>query len=107
MLRNRAVAAAAARDVGQHRHAARVRAGVRWRMDPATYATRSRATVPCTPGAVRPPDGDPVVSRSHADASAGHVGAALRGARARAWRLVRFRTAAQLAAGLDAVPGAR
>src|SRR5438034_6903647 len=31
MLRNRAVAAAAARDVGQHRHAARVRAGVRWR----------------------------------------------------------------------------
>src|SRR2546422_7943359 len=50
----------------QHRHAARVRAGVRRRMDPATYATRSRATVPCAARAVRPPDGDPVVPRSHA-----------------------------------------
>src|SRR6266566_2812135 len=97
MLRNRAVAAAAARDVGQHRDAARVCAGVRRRMDPATYATRSRATVPCAARAVRPPDGDPVVPRSHADASAGHVGAALRLARARAWRLFLLRTPTQRA----------
>src|SRR2546426_5814485 len=66
-------------------------------MDPATYATRSRATVQCTARAVRPPDGDPVVPRSHADASAGHVGAALRVARARAWRLFRLWTATQRA----------
>src|SRR3989454_9812188 len=79
----------------------------RRRMDPATYATRSRATVPCAARAVRPPDGDPVVPRSHADASAGHVGAAVRVARARACRLFRLRTATQRPAGLDAVAGAR
>src|SRR5437879_4930333 len=106
MLRNRAVAAAAARDVGQHRHAARVRAGVRRRMDLATYATRSRATVPCAARAVRPPDGDPVVSRSHADASAGHLGATLRLARGRTCRLFRLRTATQLSAAISpVVPG--
>src|SRR5438132_14250187 len=97
MLRNRAVAAAAARDLGQHRHAARVRAGVRRRMDPATYATRSRATVPCAARAVRPPDGDPVMPRSHADASAGHVGAAVRVARRRACCLFLLRTPNQRA----------
>src|SRR5213080_205958 len=106
MLRNRAVAAAAARDLGQYRHAARVRAGVRRRMDPATYATRPRATVPCTAGAAGPSGGDPLLSRSHADPSAGHVGAAVRVARARACRLFRLRTATQLSAAIFPVaPG--
>src|SRR5438034_9879001 len=107
MLRNRAVAAAAARDLGQYRHAARVRAGVRRRMDPATYATRSRATVPCTAGAAGPSCGDPLLSRSHADPSAGHVGAAVRVARARACRLFRLQPETQRAAGLDAVSAPR
>src|SRR5205807_9158692 len=73
MLRNRAVAAAAARDVGQHRHAARVRAGVRRRMDPATYATGSGATVPDT---ARPPGAaarHPLLSGPHAHSAARHV----------------------------------
>src|SRR3989442_5717718 len=75
-------------------------------MDPATYATRSGAAVPCTARAVRPPDGDPVVSRSHADASAGHVGAAVRVARAPACRLFRLRTATQVSgAHSPVVPG--
>src|SRR6266516_2779254 len=106
LLRNRAVAAAAARDLGQHRHAARVRAGVCRRMYPAKYATRSRATVPCTAGAAGPSCGDPLLSRSHADPSAGHVGAALRVARARACRLFRLRKATQLSAAISpVVPG--
>src|SRR5438034_879448 len=107
MLRNRAVAAAAARDVGQHRHAARVRAGVRWRMDPATYATRSRATIPHSARAAGTAPRHPFLSGPHAHAAARHLDPT--GGVAGDWirRLLRVQPEAQRAQGLDALPGAR
>src|SRR5207249_11261479 len=101
MLRSRAVAAAAARDVGQHRHAARVRAGVRRRMDPATYATRSGAAVPYT---ARPPGAaarHPLLSGPHAHTAARHVDPLVRVASDRIRRLFWLLPETQRAAVLD------
>src|SRR5207237_4688866 len=107
MLRNRAVAGAAARDVGKDRHAARVRAGVRRRMDPATYATGSGATVPDT---ARPPGAaarHPLLSGPHAHTAARHVDPLGRVASDRIRHLFRLQPETQRAAGLDAVSAPR
>src|SRR6266516_1965101 len=103
MLRNRAVAAAAARDVGQYRHAARVRAGVRRRVDIAPYASRSGAAVPDT---ARPPGAaarHPLLSGPHAHTAARHVDPLGRVAGDRIRRLFRLQPETQRAAWLDAV----
>src|SRR5439155_1948449 len=83
-------------------YAARVRPGVRRRVDLAAYATGSRATVSRAPRATRPAARHPLVCRSHADAPLGHMDPAARVARDRVWDLLRLQTEAQRVQGLDA-----
>src|SRR3989454_592179 len=83
LLRHRAVAAAAARDVGQHRYAARVRAGVRRAVDPQVPTSRSAPPLPHAVGAGRPHPGHRVLFRLDADPARRHVDPARRVAGAR------------------------
>src|SRR5947199_3701269 len=89
---HRDLAAAAARDLGQHRHAAGVHAGVRRRVDPQVQASRPAPPLPHALGSGRPNLGHPVLLRLDADAARRYVDPSGRVARDRTRDLLELRT---------------
>src|SRR5207253_3001758 len=107
MLRDGALAVAAARHVGQHRHAARVRAGVRRGVDITAHASRSGATLSDAPRAAGTAPGHFLLSGPHAHAAPRYVDPTGGVAGDRIRDLLRLQPETQRAAGLDALNAER